>query len=131
MRIHPIYKVIRLHKGIDFAAPKGTAVYATANGQVATVEEKFNSYGKLIIIDHGFGYTTRYAHLQSFLVKAGQKIKRGEKIGYVGNTGLSTAPHLHYEILVNGKQIDPVHYFFDDLSPAEYETVTKLASIRN
>jgi len=131
MRIHPIYKVIRMHRGIDFAAPKGTAVYATANGQVATVEEKFNSYGKLIIIDHGFGYTTRYAHLQSFLVKAGQKIKRGEKIGYVGNTGLSTAPHLHYEILVNGKQIDPVHYFFDDLSPAEYEKVTELASIRN
>jgi len=131
MRIHPIYKVIRLHRGIDFAAPRGTAVYATANGQVASVGEKFSSYGKLIVIDHGFGYTTRYAHLQSFSVKVGQKIKRGEQIGYVGSTGLSTAPHLHYEILLNGRQIDPVHYFFNDLSPIEYEKVTALASIRN
>jgi murein DD-endopeptidase MepM/ murein hydrolase activator NlpD len=131
MRVHPIYKVIRLHRGIDFAAPKGTAVYATADGEVISVDEKFNSYGKIVIIDHGFGYTTRYAHLQAFAVKEGQKIKRGELIGYVGSTGLSTAPHLHYEILVNGKQIDPVHYFFSDLSPVEYEKVTELASIRN
>ncbi|HEV8512869.1 MAG TPA: M23 family metallopeptidase [Cyclobacteriaceae bacterium] len=131
MRIHPIYKVIRMHTGIDFAAPTGTAIYATADGQVVFVEEKFDSYGKMVIIDHGFGYTTRYAHLQGFLVKVGQKIKRGEQIGYVGNTGLSTASHLHYEILVNGEQIDPVHYFFDDLSPVEYEKVIELASIRN
>jgi murein DD-endopeptidase MepM/ murein hydrolase activator NlpD len=131
MRIHPIYKVIRMHTGIDFAAPTGTAIYATADGQVVFVEEKFDSYGKMIIIDHGFGYITRYAHLQGFLVKVGQKIKRGEQIGYVGNTGLSTASHLHYEILVNGEQIDPVHYFFDDLSPVEYEKVIELASVRN
>jgi murein DD-endopeptidase MepM/ murein hydrolase activator NlpD len=131
LRIHPIYKVIRMHNGIDFAAPTGTAIFATADGKVISVEEKFDSYGKMIIIDHGFGYTTRYAHLQAFLVKAGQKIKRGEQIGYVGNTGLSTASHLHYEILLNGERIDPVHYFFDDLSPVEYEKVTALASIRN
>jgi murein DD-endopeptidase MepM/ murein hydrolase activator NlpD len=131
LRIHPIYKVIRMHNGIDFAAPTGTAIFATADGKVISVEEKFDSYGKMIIIDHGFGYTTRYAHLQAFLVKAGQKIKRGEQIGYVGNTGLSTASHLHYEILLNGERIDPVHYFFDDLSPVEYEKVTALAAIRN
>ncbi len=131
MRIHPIYKVIRMHTGIDFAAPTGTVIYSTADGQVVSVEEKFDSYGKMIIIDHGFGYVTRYAHLQAFLVKAGQKVKRGQQIGYVGSTGLSTAPHLHYEILVNGEQIDPVHYFFNDLSPIEYEKVIELASVRN
>lgn len=130
-RIHPIYKVIRMHSGIDFAAPSGTAIYATANGQVIDVEENFIGYGKMVTIDHGFGYITRYAHLQDFLVKVGHKVKRGEQIGFVGNTGLSTSPHLHYEILVNGEQIDPVHYFFSDLSPLEYEKVVELASIQN
>jgi murein DD-endopeptidase MepM/ murein hydrolase activator NlpD len=131
LRIHPVYKVIRMHTGIDFAAPLGTPIYATANGQVTEVDVKFDGYGKMVIIDHGFGYTTRYAHLQDFLVKIGQKVKRGQRIGFVGNTGLSTASHLHYEVLINGEQIDPVHYFFNDLSPLEYEKVVELASVKN
>lgn len=131
LRVHPVYKVIRMHFGIDFAAPIGTPIYATADGEINSIEEKFDTYGKMIVVDHGYGYTTRYAHLQEFSVKIGQKIKRGEQIGYVGSTGLSTAPHLHYEILINGKQIDPVHYFFNDLTPKEYEKVVELASIKN
>ena len=131
LRIHPVYKVIRMHNGIDFAATVGTPVYATADGQVIDVDVKFAGYGKMIIVDHGFGYVTRYAHLQGFKVREGQKVKRGEQIGFVGNTGLSTAPHLHYEVLVNGEQIDPVHYFFNDLTPKEYEKVVELASIQN
>jgi len=131
LRIHPVYKVLRKHKGIDFAAPTGTAVYATADGQVISRAERFDGYGKMVVIDHGFGYVTRYAHLQDFKVRVGQNIKRGEQIGYVGSTGLSTAPHLHYEILVNGTQIDPVNYFFEDLTPTEYERVVQLASVNN
>jgi murein DD-endopeptidase MepM/ murein hydrolase activator NlpD len=131
LRIHPIYKVIRPHTGIDFAAPPGSPVYATADGVVVAADVKFDGYGKLIVIEHGFGYVTRYAHLLDFNVHVGQKVKRGEHIGFVGNTGLSTAPHLHYEVLVNGEQIDPVNYFFDDLTPAEYEKVVELASVRN
>jgi murein DD-endopeptidase MepM/ murein hydrolase activator NlpD len=131
MRIHPVYKVIRMHTGIDFAADTGTPIYATADGKVAAVDIKFDGYGKMVIIDHGYGYMTRYGHMQEFIVKPGQKVKRGEKIGYVGNTGLSTAPHLHYEVLTNGELIDPVHYFFNDLTPAEYEKVVELASIQN
>jgi murein DD-endopeptidase MepM/ murein hydrolase activator NlpD len=131
LRIHPVYKVIRMHTGIDFAAPIGTTVHATADGRVTAVDIKFDGYGKMLTIDHGFGYTTRYAHLQDFLVKVGQKVKRGEPIGYVGNTGLSTASHLHYEVLINGEQIDPVHYFFNDLNPVEYEKVVELASVKN
>ncbi len=131
MRTHPIYKVRKLHSGIDFAASIGTPIYATADGKVTTVEVKFSGYGKLVEIDHGFGYRTRYAHMHEFAVRKGQQVRRGDLIGYVGNTGLSTAPHLHYEVLINGKQVDPVHYFYNDLSPAEYEKVLELASIEN
>lgn len=131
IRIHPVYKVRKMHSGIDFAAPIGTPIYATADGQVVEVDVKFSGYGKLVEIDHGFGYRTRYAHMHDFAVRKGQNIKRGELIGYVGDTGLSTAPHLHYEVLKNGTQINPVHYFFNDLSPAEYEKIVELASIEN
>jgi len=131
MRIHPVYKVRKLHTGIDFAAPIGTPIYATADGTVAEVSVRFSGYGKMIEIDHGFGYRTRYAHMPDFAVRQGQNIKRGELIGYVGDTGLSTAPHLHYEVLRNGTQINPVHYFFNDLTPAEYEKIVELASIEN
>ena len=131
MRIHPVYKVRKLHTGIDFAAPIGTPIYATADGTVAEVSVRFSGYGKMIEIDHGFGYRTRYAHMHDFAVRQGQNIKRGELIGYVGDTGLSTAPHLHYEVLRNGTQINPVHYFFNDLTPAEYEKIVELASIEN
>lgn len=131
MRTHPIYKVKKMHTGIDFAAAIGTPIYATADGTVASVEVKFSGYGKLVEIDHGFGYHTRYAHMHEFNVRSGQRIKRGDLIGYVGNTGLSTAPHLHYEVLINGGQVDPVHYFYNDLLPAEYEKILELASIEN
>jgi murein DD-endopeptidase MepM/ murein hydrolase activator NlpD len=131
MRIHPIYKVKKMHTGIDFAAPIGTPIYATADGKVEEVSIKYSGYGKTIVIDHGFGYKTRYAHMHDFAIRQGQTVKRGELIGYVGNTGVSTAPHLHYEVLLNGILINPVHYFFNDLSPAEYEKIVELASIEN
>jgi murein DD-endopeptidase MepM/ murein hydrolase activator NlpD len=130
-RVHPIYKVKKMHTGIDFAASIGTPIYATADGKVQSVDIKFSGYGKVVEIDHGFGYKTRYAHMHEFAVRQGQNIKRGDLIGYVGNTGLSTAPHLHYEVLINGIQVDPVHYFYNDLSAAEYEKVLELASIEN
>lgn len=131
MRVHPIYKVKKMHSGIDFAAKIGTPIYATADGKVAEVAIKFSGYGKIVEIDHGFGYKTRYAHMHEFAVRSGQNIKRGDLVGYVGNTGLSTAPHLHYEVLINNEQVDPVHYFYNDLTPAEYEKVLELASIEN
>ena len=130
-RVHPIYKVKKLHTGIDFAASIGTPIYATADGKVLEVSVRFSGYGKMVEIDHGFGYHTRYAHMHGFAVRQGQQVKRGDLIGYVGNTGLSTAPHLHYEVLLNGSHINPVHYFFNDLTPAEYEKIIELASVEN
>lgn len=131
VRIHPIYKVKKMHTGIDFAAPIGTPIYATADGKVEEVSVKFSGYGKMVVLDHGFGYKTRYAHMHDFAVRTGQNIKRGELIGYVGDTGVSTAPHLHYEVMLNGVLINPVHYFFNDLSPDEYEKIVELSSIEN
>ena len=131
LRVDPFYKVTRMHAGIDFVANLGTSIYATADGQIVSAEEKLDGYGKMIVVDHGFGYVTRYAHLDNFNVQAGQQVKRGEQIGFVGNTGLSTAPHLHYEVLVNGLQINPVNYFFNDLNAQEYEKVVVLASAKN
>ncbi|MBL6449451.1 M23 family metallopeptidase [Fulvivirga sp. 29W222] len=130
-RVHPVYKVKKLHTGIDFSAPIGTPIYATADGTVAKVKVRFSGYGKLVEIDHGFGFKTRYAHMHEFEVREGQKVKRGQIIGYVGNTGLSTAPHLHYEVIKGSKKINPVHYFFNDLNPDDYEKVIELASIEN
>jgi murein DD-endopeptidase MepM/ murein hydrolase activator NlpD len=131
LRIHPIYKVKKMHTGIDFAAAIGTPIYATADGTIDKVDISFSGYGKVIEIDHGFGYRSRYAHMHGFAIRQGQKVKRGDLIGYVGNTGLSTAPHLHYEVFVNGIHANPVHYFFNDLNPAEYEKIIELASIEN
>jgi len=131
IRIHPIYKVRKMHNGMDFAAPIGTPIYATADGTVDNVEISFTGYGKKVEIDHGFGYRTRYAHMHMFVVRNGQHVKRGEIIGYVGDTGLSTAPHLHYEVFINHAQVNPVHYFFNDLNPAEYAKIIELASIEN
>jgi murein DD-endopeptidase MepM/ murein hydrolase activator NlpD len=130
-RTHPIYKVKKMHTGIDFAASIGTPIYATADGTVAVAEVKFSGYGKMVEIDHGFGYRTRYAHMHDFKVHLGQSVKRGDLIGFVGNTGLSTAPHLHYEVFIKGAQVDPVHYFYNDLSASEYEKVLELSSIEN
>jgi murein DD-endopeptidase MepM/ murein hydrolase activator NlpD len=131
LRIHPVYKVKKMHSGIDFAASIGTPIYATADGTVSKVEVRFSGYGKMVEIDHDFGYRTRYAHMHDFAVKKGQHVKRGDLIGYVGNTGLSTAPHLHYEVFINGQHVDPVHYFFNDLTAAEYEKILELASAEN
>jgi murein DD-endopeptidase MepM/ murein hydrolase activator NlpD len=131
MRIHPVYKVKKMHTGVDFAAAIGTPIYATADGLVDQLEVNFSGYGKSLGIDHGFGYRTRYAHMHGFAVRQGQRVKRGELIGYVGDTGLSTAPHLHYEVFINGVHVNPIHYFFNDLNPAEYEKLIELASIEN
>lgn len=131
MRIHPVYKVRKLHTGVDFAATIGTPIYATADGVIDRQDVSFSGYGKVIEIDHGFGYRTRYAHMHGFAVRFGQKVKRGDLIGYVGDTGLSTAPHLHYEVFVNGIHVNPIHYFFNDLNAAEYEKIIELASIEN
>jgi len=130
-RIHPIYKVKKLHTGIDFSAPIGTPIYATADGTISKADVRFSGYGKVVEIDHGFGFKTMYAHMHDFVVKEGEHVKRGQVIGYVGTTGLSTAPHLHYEVIKNDRKINPVHYFFNDLNPEEYEKVVELASIEN
>ena len=130
-RIHPIYKVRHFHTGIDFTAPRGTEIYATGDGVVQEVEMKNRGYGNHVVIDHGFGYQTLYAHMSRFKVRPGEKVKRGDVIGYVGSTGTSTAPHLHYEVIKNGEKINPMNFFFNDLSPEEYEKVLELSSQSN
>ncbi len=131
MRIDPVLKVRKMHYGVDFSAPRGTPIYATGDGTIEVTRTSFGGYGKQILIDHGFGYKTFYAHMSKFEVSRGQKVKRGELIGYVGNTGKSTAPHLHYEVFKDGKKVNPVHYFYQDLNPEEYEEILRLASIEN
>ncbi|MGE5347910.1 MAG: M23 family metallopeptidase [Actinomycetota bacterium] len=127
-RIHPIYKISKFHSGMDFTAPTGTDVYSTGNGVVREVKSARRELGNHIIIDHGFGYQTVYAHLDRFNVRVGQKVKRGDIIGFVGSTGLSTAPHLHYEVHVNGRPVDPAMYYFNDLTPEEYERMLEISS---
>ena len=130
-RMHPIYKVRKMHYGTDFSVPTGTPVYATGDGQIVYTRTKFSGYGKHIKIKHGFGYQTLYAHLNEFLVKPGQKVKRGQVIGYSGNTGGSTAPHLHYEVMKDNKKVNPVNYFYQNLSDEEYAEVLRLSSLEN
>ncbi len=127
-RTDPIYKVRKFHPGIDFSAPTGTAIYSTGDGVVKEISNSRTGYGNTLVIDHGYGYQTMYAHLHQFKVKQGEKVKRGQLIATIGNTGKSTAPHLHYEIWKNGNKINPVYYFFNDLTPGEYETVLDLSS---
>ena len=127
LRIHPIFGILKFHSGLDFAAPIGTPVYATGDGEVARVNSQESGYGRHIVIKHGYGYETLYAHLSKFDVKVKQKVKRGDVIGYVGNSGTSTSPHLHYEVIRNGKQENPIRFFFNELSPEEYEEVLKLS----
>jgi murein DD-endopeptidase MepM/ murein hydrolase activator NlpD len=126
-RIHPIYKIRKFHYGMDFTAPTGTEVYATGDGVIEFMESSKRGYGNKIVLNHGYGYKTLYAHLNQFNVKVGQKVKRGDVIGYVGNTGLSTAPHLHYEVSLNDKKVNPVNYYFNDLSASEYERMIELS----
>lgn len=130
-RIDPIYKTRKFHKGMDFTAPTGTKVYATGDGVIKDIERKQWGYGQNILVSHGFGYQTRYAHLSKILVRPGQKVKRGELIGYVGSSGKSTAPHLHYEVLYNANAVNPVNYYYNDLSPEQYETMLELATSAN
>ena len=134
MRYHPILHYRRMHTGIDLVAKKGTPVYATGNGKIEVAGKggnRYSGYGIVIVLNHGYGYKTLYAHLSEVNVTTGQTVKRGEKIGEVGSTGLSQAPHLHYEVIQNGKKVNPVYYFFNDLSIEEYESVIEEANAEN
>lgn len=127
-RIHPIYKTYKMHTGMDFSASTGTEIYATGNGVVQDIELSNRGYGNSVVISHGYGYKTLYAHLSKVSVKKGQSIKRGEVIGLVGNTGTSTAPHLHYEVIKNGNKIDPLNFYFNDLTAEEFEKMLEISS---
>ncbi|MBG0782273.1 MAG: M23 family metallopeptidase [Bacteroidales bacterium] len=127
VRMDPFYKVNKFHQGVDFSAPVGTDVYATGDGKVISSSKSKWGYGNTLVIDHGFGYQTKYSHLHEFKVKKGEKVKRGQLIGAVGNTGKSTAPHLHYEVHKNRRPVNPIHFFFNDLSPEEYEMILEFS----
>lgn len=128
MRLHPVYNVMKMHTGIDFTAKVGTEIFATGDGTITTAIKSRTGYGNHVVINHGFGYKTLYAHLNRIDVRVGQKIKRGTIIGSVGNTGTSTAPHLHYEVIHNGKKVDPINFFFNDLSYDEYKEIVKIST---
>lgn len=128
-RPDPIYKVEKFHSGIDFSAQMGTEAYATGDGVVYDVEKGHWGYGNMVTLDHGFGYKTRYAHLQKAAVRKGQKVKRGQCIGFIGNTGKTTGVHLHYEVLKNDVQIDPINFFYNDLTPDEYEQILQQSTL--
>ena len=131
MRIHPIYKRRKMHAGIDFTSPKGTPIQVTGNGTVESVKRVKSGYGNHVIINHGYGYKTLYAHMEQIDVKRGQQVKRGQTIGTVGSTGTSTAAHLHYEVIHKGKKVNPIHYCMDGLTPKEYQELANMASISN
>lgn len=126
-RVHPISGRISGHQGIDLGGRTGNPVYATGDGTVAFNNEGVRGYGLQVLIDHGFGYKTRYAHLSKILVSPGQKVKRGELIGEVGSTGRSTGPHLHYEVIYRGQHVDPINYFSRDMTEAEFEKIIESA----
>ncbi len=125
-RIHPIYKTYKMHTGIDLTAPLGTKIYATGDGTISLARFE-RGYGKCVFIDHGYNFETVYAHMSMILVKPGQKVKRGEVIGLVGNTGVSTGPHLHYEVRKGKKPVNPINYFMNDLSPEEYDEMLRVS----
>ena len=127
MRIDPVYHVRKFHQGMDFTAPTGTEVFATGNAKVEFAGWK-QGYGNTVILDHGYGYKTLYAHLYKILVRKGQKVRRSDIIALVGNTGKSTGPHLHYEVRLNNKPVDPRNYYFYDLSPEEYDQMIQLSN---
>jgi murein DD-endopeptidase MepM/ murein hydrolase activator NlpD len=130
-RIDPVYKTVKLHNGLDFAAPQGTPIYATANGVIRTAANTGTGYGNHVVINHGYGYETLYGHMFRIKVKAGQRVKRGEIIGWVGSTGKSTGPHCHYEVHKNGRHLDPVYFFYNDLTPEQYDRLLKMAASSN
>lgn len=131
VRLHPIHKINKMHEGIDFAAPSGTEIQATGNGKVVKIENKRSGYGRSVLIDHGFGYQSLYAHMKEIKVRIGQKVTKGQIIGSIGSTGTSTAPHCHYEVRLHGKPVNPIHYCMDGLSPEEYQDMVDMASTLN
>ncbi|KAA6336384.1 Murein DD-endopeptidase MepM [termite gut metagenome] len=126
-RMDPMYGVLRFHYGMDFSAPIGTNIYATGNGTVIAIGWR-TGFGNAVEIDHGFGYRTLYAHMSGFRAKVGQKVMRGEIIGFIGNTGKSTGPHLHYEVHINGQPVNPINYYYMDLNAGEYDKMLQIAS---
>lgn len=130
-RIDPVYKTVKFHAGLDFAAPQGTPIYATANGVVNTAGNLGNGFGNHVIINHGYGYETLYGHMFRIKVRSGTRVKRGEIIGWVGNTGKSTGPHCHYEVHKNGRTLDPIYFFYNDLSPEQFDRLLKIAASGN
>ena len=127
-RVDPLYKDYRLHAGLDFAAPSGTPIYATADGVVQAAGFNTDGYGNKVVINHGYGYQTLYGHMVRVKAKVGQTVKRGEVIGYIGSTGKSTGPHCHYEVIKRGAKVDPVYYFYNDLTPAQFDRILKAAA---
>ncbi len=128
MRIDPVYGTPKFHKGIDFTAPIGTPIYATGDGVVEVAGETGDGYGIHVVINHGYGYETLYGHMLKVKVKKGESVKRGEVIGWVGSTGKSTGPHCHYEVHINGQEVDPVYFFYNDLTPEQFDRILKIAS---
>ncbi len=128
-RSDPFTKARKKHFGMDFTAPRGTPIYATGDGKVVRADQRSSGFGKHIRIDHGFGYISLYAHMSKYNVRRGQRVKRGDLIGFVGNTGRSQAPHLHYEISKNGRKINPINFYYGNLSPEEFEAMQKAAQI--
>ena len=127
VRIHPIYGIPKMHNGLDFTAPAGTPIYATGDGRVETAGMATGA-GNHVIINHGYGYQTVYMHMVRIRARAGQQVKRGEVIGWVGNTGASTGPHCHYEVRINGDPVDPVYFFYNDLNAEQYDRLLKIAA---
>tara|TARA_B110000444_G_scaffold261360_1_gene312896 strand:- start:5516 stop:6493 length:978 start_codon:yes stop_codon:yes gene_type:complete len=130
-RSDPFTKARKFHRGMDFTAPRGTPVYATGNGVVKRADRRSSGYGRHVRINHGFGYTSLYAHLYKYVVKRGQKVKRGDLIGFVGSTGRSQAPHLHYEIIKDGKRVNPLNFYYGNLSSEEFAELLKVAGQEN
>jgi murein DD-endopeptidase MepM/ murein hydrolase activator NlpD len=130
-RIDPIYKTVKMHAGLDFSAPQGTPIYATADGVVKLAGFSGSGYGNHVVINHGYGYETLYGHMVRVKARRGQRVKRGEVVGYVGSTGKSTGPHLHYEVHKNGRKLDPVYFFYNDLTPAQFNEMLKRAQASN
>ena len=128
MRIDPVYGTPKMHKGLDFTAPQGTPIYATGNGRVETATYSATGFGNHVIINHGYGYETLYGHMVRYKVREGQTVKRGQLIGWVGSTGKSTGPHCHYEVHINGEEVDPVYFFYNDLSPEQFDRLLKKAA---
>ena len=131
-RIHPIYKVRKMHWGMDFSAKTGTPIFATGDGKISNDRKIGGSgYGKYIVIDHGYGYQTLYAHMSKVAVRKGQSVKRGDVIGYVGNSGRSAGPHLHYEVVKDGKKVNPINFYYSDLTPEEFEQMIEISNSIN